>query len=114
MSAVADQRRVEAVSVDTVAQRSLPGAASLADLGIPGEETILWRALLAPKATPPERIAKLESAFEKAANSAAAKKFLEDAGEQVAIKKGVALRRYIDAEYEAMGKLAKDLKLAPQ
>ena len=92
---------------------SLPKAASLSDLGIPNEETILWRALLAPKGTPPERIAKLESAFEKAANSAIARKFLEDAGEQVAIKKGAALKRYIDAEYDAMGKLAKALNLAP-
>ncbi len=93
---------------------SLPSAASVADLGIPNEETILWRALLAPKGTPPERIAKLEAAFEKAANSPAAKKFLEDAGEQVAIKKGAALRSYIDAEYAAMGKLAKELNLTPQ
>ena len=92
---------------------SLPNAASLSDLGIPNEETILWRALLTPRGTPPERIAKLENAFEKAANSATAKKFLEDAGEQVAIRKGAALKRYIDAEYEAMGKLAKALNLAP-
>ena len=46
--------------------------------------------------------------------SPAAKKFLADAGEQVAIKKGAALRRYIDTEYEAMGKLAKALNLSPQ
>ena len=93
---------------------SLPSAASLTDIGIPNEETILWRALLAPKGTPPARVAKLESAFEKAANAPASKKFLEDAGEQVAIKKGAALKRYIDAEYEAMGKLARALNLAPQ
>ena len=99
-------------SADRVA--SLPSASSLTDLGIPNEETILWRALLAPKGTPPDRVAKLENAFEKAANSPAAKKFLEDAGEQVAIKKGAALRRYIDAEYEVMGKVAKALNLAPQ
>jgi len=93
---------------------SLSAAASLADLGIGQEETILWRALLAPKGTPPERVAKLEAAFEKAVNSPAAKKFLEDAGEQVAIKKGGELRRYIDTEYAAMGKLAKALNLTPQ
>ena len=92
---------------------SLPAAASLGDLGIPGEELILWRALLAPKGTPADRVAALEAAFEKAATSAAAKKFLEDAGEQVAIRKGAALRKYIDNEYEAMGKLAKALNLAP-
>jgi len=99
-------------SADRVA--SLPSAASLGDLGIPGEETILWRALIAPKGTPPERIARLEAAFEKAATSATSRKFLEDAGEQVVIKKGAALRRYIDTEYEAMAKLTKAMNLSPQ
>jgi len=93
---------------------SLPSAAGLNELGIPNEETILWRALIAPKGTPPERVAKLESAFERAANSPAARKFLEDAGEQVAIRKGTALRQYIDNEYAAMAVLAKALNLAPQ
>jgi tripartite-type tricarboxylate transporter receptor subunit TctC len=98
-------------SADRIA--ALPNAWALRDLGIPNEETILWRALIAPKGTSPERIAKLESAFERAATSPAARKFLEDAGEQVAIKKGAALRRAIDAEYEAMGVVAKSLKLSP-
>lgn len=92
---------------------ALPNAWALRDLGIPAEETILWRALIAPKGTPPERIAKLEIAFERAANSPAARKFLEDAGEQVAIKKGTALRKAIDDEYVAMGVVAKSLKLSP-
>lgn len=99
-------------SADRVA--ALPTASSLRDLGIPNEETILWRALLAPKGTPPERVAKLEASFEKAANSPAARKFLEDAGEQVTIRKGAELRRYIDDEYAAMTRLAKALNLAPQ
>ncbi len=92
---------------------ALPNAGSLRDLGIPNEETILWRALIAPKGTPPERIARLESAFERAANSPTARRFLEEAGEQVAIKKGAALRKAIDAEYEAMGAVARSLKLGP-
>lgn len=92
---------------------ALPNAWALRDLGIPSEETILWRALIAPKGMPPERITKLESVFERAANSATARKFLEDAGEQVMIKKGAALRRAIDTEYEAMGVVAKSLKLSP-
>ena len=93
---------------------ALPSVQGLRDLGIPTEETILWRALLAPKGTPPGRVAQLESVFEKAANSAAARKFLEDAGEQTEIRKGAALRTYIDNEYEAMGKVAKALNLTPQ
>jgi tripartite-type tricarboxylate transporter receptor subunit TctC len=98
-------------SADRIA--ALPNAWALRDLGIPNEETILWRALIAPRGTPPERIAKLENAFEKAANSRTARKFLEDAGEQVAIKKGAALRKAIDTEYGAMGAVAKSLKLSP-
>jgi tripartite-type tricarboxylate transporter receptor subunit TctC len=93
---------------------AMPQASSLKDVGIPNEETILWRALIAPKSMSAERIGKIEAAFEKAANSPPARKFLEDAGEQVAIKKGAQLREYIDREYEAMGALAKSLKLAPQ
>ncbi len=98
-------------SADRIA--ALPNAWALRDLGIPNEETILWRALITPKGTPAARIAKLESAFEKAANSPTARKFLEDAGEQVAIKKGVALRKAIDDEYAAMGIVAKSLNLSP-
>jgi tripartite-type tricarboxylate transporter receptor subunit TctC len=94
--------------------KALADTSSLKDIGIPGEETILWRALIAPKGTPPERVARLESAFEKAAQSPAARKFLEDAGEETQIRKGAELRRYIDAEYDAMGRIAKALNLVPQ
>jgi tripartite-type tricarboxylate transporter receptor subunit TctC len=93
---------------------ALPNAWGLRDLGIAQEQTILWRGILAPKGTSPERVAQLEQAFEKAANAPDARKFLEDAGEQVAIVKGPRLREQIDAEYAAMGKLAQALKLTPQ
>jgi tripartite-type tricarboxylate transporter receptor subunit TctC len=93
---------------------SLPSAAALRELGIASEETLLWRALLAPKGVPQDRVARIESAFEKAANSPASKKFLEDAGEQVVIKKGAALRDYIDKEYAAIGAAASALNLKPQ
>jgi tripartite-type tricarboxylate transporter receptor subunit TctC len=99
-------------SADRVA--ALPNASSLRDLGIPGEATILWRAILAPKGTSPENVAKIESAFEKAATSPASRKFLEDAGEEVLIKKGASLRESINREYEALGKVAKSLNLSPQ
>jgi tripartite-type tricarboxylate transporter receptor subunit TctC len=99
-------------STDRVA--ALPNVSSLRDLGIPNEETILWRAILAPKGTSPENVAKIESGFEKAANSPAARKFLEDAGEEVLIKKGPALRESINREYDALGKVAKALNLSPQ
>jgi tripartite-type tricarboxylate transporter receptor subunit TctC len=99
-------------SADRIA--SLPSASGLRDLGIADEETILWRALLAPKGTPPAKIAELEAAFEKGANAPATRKFLDDAGEQLLIRKGPALRQYIDREYEALGALVKALNLSPQ
>ena len=79
----------------------------------PGGDDPLAR-LIAPKSTSRERVAKLEAAFEKAANAPASRKFLEDAGEQVEIRKGQALRDYIDREYAAMSAVAKSLKLVPQ
>ena len=93
---------------------ALPSASSLRDLGIPNEELILWRAVLAPKGTPPAKVAELEAVFEKAANEPATRKFLDDAGEQLLIRKGPALRQYIDKEYDALGKLVKALNLSPQ
>ncbi|HET7199924.1 MAG TPA: tripartite tricarboxylate transporter substrate-binding protein, partial [Burkholderiales bacterium] len=92
---------------------AMPNASGLRDLGIPDDQTILWRGVLAPKGTPPERVKQLQQAFDKAANSPEARKFLEDAGEQVAIRTGSELRTAIDNEYAAMGKLARELRLSP-
>jgi len=99
-------------SADRIA--SLPSASSLRDLGIPDEDLILWRGVLAPKGTPPAKIAELEAGFEKAANAPATRKFLDDAGEQLLIRKGPAFRQYIDTEYDAVARLAKALNLSPQ
>jgi tripartite-type tricarboxylate transporter receptor subunit TctC len=99
-------------SADRIA--ALPSASSLRDLGIPNEELILWRAVIAPKGTPPAKVTELEVVFEKAANEPATRKFLDDAGEQLLIRKGPALRQYIDKEYDAIGKLVKALNLSPQ
>jgi tripartite-type tricarboxylate transporter receptor subunit TctC len=93
---------------------SMPSVSSLRDLGIGDEETILWRAILAPKGTPPDRVAKIEAAFEKAVNTPNSRKFLEDAGEQVLIRKGAPLRESINREYEALGRVARALNLTPQ
>lgn len=92
----------------------LPQAISLSEIGLGKEETMLWRAILAPKATPPDQVKYLEAAFEAAANSPATRKFVEEAGEDVVIIKGPALRKRIDDEYAALGKLAKSLNLKPQ
>jgi len=97
----------------TSAERTsaFPDAAGLKDLGIPGEETLLWRAILAPKGTPPEVVKKLEDAFAAAMETPATKKFCEETGEQIVIRKGAELRRMLEAEYSALGAVAKSLNL---
>ncbi|MFM9993309.1 MAG: tripartite tricarboxylate transporter substrate binding protein, partial [Burkholderiaceae bacterium] len=44
--------------------KALPGTTSLSELGIAGEETLLWRAIFVPRGTPPDRIAYLEKILE--------------------------------------------------
>ena len=102
--------------VVTAAARTpaLPAATSLKELGIPGEETMLWRAILAPKATPPETVKRIADAFEQAMHTANVKKYCEDAGEQVLIRKGSELRKALDGEYAALGVVAKSLNLQAQ
>ncbi len=93
---------------------ALPDTSSLKEIGLPDEETILWRAVLAPKGTPPARVAQLESAFEKAANSPATRKFLEASGEVLLLRRGPDLRQFIDREYAALAKVAQGLGMAPK
>jgi tripartite-type tricarboxylate transporter receptor subunit TctC len=93
---------------------ALPDASGLTDLGIAGEETMLWRAILVPKGTPPEIVRNLESAFEQAMGMPATRAYVEKAGEIVQIRKGAELRRMLDSEYASLGVVAKSLNLQAQ
>ncbi len=46
-----------------------------------------------------------------AAEAPATKKFCEETGEQIVIRKGAELRRMLEAEYSALGAVAKSLNL---
>ena len=87
--------------------KALPETTSLSELGIPGEETVLWRAIFVPRGTPPERIAYLEKILEAAARSPEAMKFLDEVGETLEIIKGPALTRQLNDEYEKLGNVVK-------
>lgn len=102
--------------VVTSAERlpALPNASGLKDLGIPGEETMLWRAILVPKGTPGDIVKKLESAFEQAMATPATKAYVEKAGEIVQIRKGAELRKMLDTEFASLGAVAKGLDLQAQ
>lgn len=101
---------LQLTSADKVA--ALPQATSLNELGLGEEQTLLWRGILAPRNTPPERVQALERAFTAAAQSPATRSFVEDAGEQIAILTGDAFRAQIEREYAALGKVAEGLKLS--
>ncbi len=85
----------------------LPGAASLTDLGIPNEETLLWRGVLAPKGTSAEHIEQLTTVFEQAAKSPESVKFLTDVGETLNIIKGPRLTEVLNKEYADFERVVK-------
>lgn len=101
---------LQLTSADKVA--ALPAATSLDELGLGEEQTLLWRGILAPKNTPPERVKALEAAFTAAAQAPATRRFVEEAGESVSIVTGEALRQQIEQEYAALGKVAQGLDLS--
>jgi len=93
---------------------SLPNSSSLADIGIPGEQTLLWRGIIGPKGLPSEVVAKLQAAFIDAAQQPDVQKFVKDSGEQVVIRTGPELDRMVREEYRALGEVAASLGLAKQ
>ncbi|CAN5128703.1 tripartite tricarboxylate transporter substrate binding protein [soil metagenome] len=93
---------------------SLPDSSGLADIGIPGEETLLWRGILAPNGIAPDTAKQIEHAFETAAQQPAVRKFAQEAGEEIVIRKGPELQKMIDKEFEALGAVAKSLNIQPQ
>lgn len=82
-------------------QSTLPSTAGLEELGIPQDETLLWRAIIVPRGTPEAEIENLERMFEAAARAPESMKFLDDAGETLAIVKGPQLSSKLDQEYRA-------------
>lgn len=97
----------------TSAQRhpALPQTQSLTDVGLPQAETLLWRAVIAPAGTPPDRLAKLSAAFRAAVQDPRFKTFAEQRGESPWQLDQAAAARYVAAEYKAMGALVARLGL---
>ena len=84
---------------------SVPEAAGLADLGAPGEATVLWRGIIAPRTLPADRLAVLQKAFAEAAQTPRFKEFMQKRGEEAKGSSSAEFRQLIDSEYDAMGKV---------
>lgn len=92
----------------------LPDASSLTDLGIPQEQTLLWHGIIAPKGVPADRLAILEHAFREAAQTEKFRKFLASQSISVEGTTAQEMRKTIDNEYAAMGRIVKMLGLRKQ
>ena len=84
---------------------SLPGVASLTDLGMPEASTQLWHGVLAPKGLPADKAAILEKAFIQAAQSEKFRNFAESKGMVVKGTTAKEFRALLDDEYKAMGEV---------
>ena len=87
-----------------------PNALAVLDaLGVGAMETVFWRAIVVPKGTPADIVAKLEQSFLKASQHPKFLDYLAGLGEVPAGVRGAALAREIRAEYDALGVLTKQV-----
>jgi tripartite-type tricarboxylate transporter receptor subunit TctC len=98
----------------TTAKRieQMPTVTSLSDLGIGDEETVLWRGIIAPKSVPQPVLAVLENAFATAARTDKFKEFMASRGEEAVGGSAADMRKMLDNEYAAMGKVMAEVGLA--
>jgi tripartite-type tricarboxylate transporter receptor subunit TctC len=89
-----------------------PNASSLKDLGLAKEETLLWRVILAPKDTKPERINQIVQAYSKAMKEPDTLRYLDESGESSAVLTGKELQDKLTQEYAAFSQIVKSLNLA--
>ena len=89
-----------------------PNASSLKDIGLAKEETLLWRVILAPKDTRPERINQIVQAYSKAMKEPDTLRYLDEAGESSAVLTGKELQDKLTQEYAAFSQIVKSLNLA--
>ncbi len=90
---------------------ALPDVQSLADINLPQAQTLLWRAVIAPRDVPADRLEKLRDAFAQAAINPEFKTITERRGEEVWNISPEEAARYVQDEYAEMDRLAKQLQL---
>lgn len=90
---------------------AMPDASGLRKLGVPELETVLWWGLIAPKGIAADRLAALEAAFLKAAQSDAYRDTLTKVGAAPVFRGSVEFQSAIKTEYAALGEVVKQLGL---
>jgi tripartite-type tricarboxylate transporter receptor subunit TctC len=90
---------------------ALPEVQSLTDINLPQAQTLLWRAVIAPRDVPADRLEKLRDAFTKAALNPEFKMMAERRGEEIWNISPDEAAKYVQNEYAQMERLAKQLQL---
>lgn len=91
---------------------ALPQAAGLAQLGLEGEETLLWRAILGPKGLDPMIVEKMATVISESVNDPSYVEFLATKGEVPNVLTGDDLAKRLQAEYDALATVSKALGLS--
>ena len=84
-----------------------PQASGLEAFGVGAMETVFWRAIVVPKGTAGEIIARLEAGFLAASQKPKFLDYLAGLGEVSASARGAAFARDLRAEYDALGVLTR-------
>jgi tripartite-type tricarboxylate transporter receptor subunit TctC len=93
---------------------TLPDVPSMNEAGFPGVDVSLWEALLAPAATPPDIISKLNAEVIKAAQTPDARQRLAGAGADPATGTPQQLAQMIRTETAKWAKVVKDAKIVQE
>ena len=97
----------------TGAQRSVfaPEIPTIAESGFPGFDVVIWNALFAPAATPPEVLAKLYGEINRILAQADTKELLLKQGAEVQPMTDAAFRELLKTEYERWGKVIREARI---
>ena len=99
----------------TTARRfaALPNVESLSDIKMAQAQTLLWRAVIAPRDVSQDRFEKLRDVLTKAAMSPEFKAMAEKRGEEVWVISAEDAAKYAQGEFTEMEQLARALRLKP-
>ena len=97
----------------TTARRfaALPNVESLEDVKMPQAQTLLWRAVIAPREMPQDRFEKLRDVLTRAAQSPEFKAMADKRGEEVWVISADDAAKYAAGEFVQMEQLARELHL---
>jgi tripartite-type tricarboxylate transporter receptor subunit TctC len=90
---------------------ALPEVQSLADINLSQAQTLLWRAVIAPRDVPGDRLEKLRAVFSDAAMNPEFKTIAERRGEEIWNISPDEAAKYVRDEYAQMERLARQLQL---